>query len=72
VRGGGSTTFQTFHFSAAFASGLARVEIPSPAWSVDNLVWVPEPGAGSLFLVGLLAFAARRWRRRRFSSLKRH
>jgi hypothetical protein len=60
VGGGGSTTFQTFQFNSAFALGLTRVEIPSAAWAMDNLVWVPEPSTAALFLVGLLAWAAGR------------
>ena len=60
VGGGGSTTFQTFLFNPDFAFGLTRVEIPSPAWAMDNLVWIPEPGTISLLLVGLLALVCRR------------
>lgn len=62
VSGGGSTTFQTYQFTASFALGLTRVEIPSPAWAMDNLVWIPEPSATSLLLVGLLAWAIGRRR----------
>jgi hypothetical protein len=53
--------FQTFTFSKDF-TGLTRVEIPTWAWSLDNLyVSVPEPGTGLLFLVGAgLAWAAKR------------
>jgi hypothetical protein len=64
VGGGGSTAFQTFSFSPDFAHSLLRVEIPSPAWAMDNLVWIPEPSSTTLLLLGLLAFAARGLRRR--------
>jgi hypothetical protein len=56
--------FQTFHFGPEF-SGLTRVEIPYPGWSLDNLVVsVPEPGAGALFLLGtgLVLFRLRKRR----------
>jgi hypothetical protein len=59
VGGGGSTTFQTYQFNTAFALGLTRVEIPSGAWAMDNLVWIPEPNAAALFLTGWLVYAAR-------------
>jgi hypothetical protein len=59
VGGGGSTTFHTFLFNADFALGLTRVEIPSAAWAMDNLIWIPEPSTASLFLVGLLALVHR-------------
>ena len=62
VGGGGSTTFHTYQFNADFALGLSRVEIPSPYWAMDNLVWIPEPSAMSLFLVGVGALTFRqRW-----------
>lgn len=60
VGGGGSTTFQTFNFSPDFANGLLRVEIPSPAWAMDNLVWIPEPSSAALLLLGLLAVVFRK------------
>jgi hypothetical protein len=66
---GGITNFTTFQFGADFDSGLARVEILSPVWAMDNLVFVnvvPEPGFSALALVGLIVFglraAVRRWR----------
>ena len=50
--------FQTFYFGPEF-SGLARVEIPYPGWSLDNLVVsVPEPGTCALLLFGAGFFAA--------------
>jgi hypothetical protein len=60
VGGGGSSSFQTFYFGPAFAHGLVRVEIPSPAWAMDNLVWIPEPGAGALLVLAAALLAARR------------
>jgi hypothetical protein len=48
--------FQTFYFNKEW-SGLARVEIPTPLWSLDNLVVsVPEPNGEVLFLAAGLAF----------------
>ncbi len=42
--------FQTFYFTGF--TDLTQVEIPASSWSLDNLVVsVPEPSAGSLFLV---------------------
>jgi hypothetical protein len=60
VGGGGSSSFQTFYFGPAFAHGLVRVEIPSPAWAMDNLVWIPEPGAGALLGLAAALLAARK------------
>jgi hypothetical protein len=57
--GNGATTFETYSFGPDFAWGLTRVEIPSPVWAMDNIMYVPEPGAGSLFLLGLLTLG---WR----------
>jgi hypothetical protein len=62
--GGGATTFQTYSFGPDFASGLVRVEIPSLAWAMDNIRFVPEPGVGSLLLLGLLALNWRAARKR--------
>jgi hypothetical protein len=59
--------FQTFSFDPAF-SGLVRVEIPTIAWSLDNLTLrrsVPEPGIGALVGVGAAVLGLRRFRRRR-------
>jgi len=52
--------FETFTFEPSFASGLTRVDILSDYWAMDNLVWIPEPAAGSLLVLGLLALAGRR------------
>lgn len=65
VGGGGSSTFQTYYFGPGFAHGLVRVEIPSGRWAMDNIVWVPEPGAWLLFGVGLAGWAWQRFQRRR-------
>jgi hypothetical protein len=59
--GNGATTFHSYQFGSAFASGLVSVDIQATRWAMDNLVFtVPEPGVGSLLAVGLLAFAARK------------
>jgi hypothetical protein len=63
VGGGGSSSFQTVTFGPDFAHGLLRVEIPSPRWAMDNLVWIPEPSVACLLLLGLGALAALRKRR---------
>lgn len=68
--GAGPSTFATYTFSPAFISGLTRVDMLAPRWAMDNLVWIPEPAAGSLLALGLLALGllalalARRKRRR--------
>gem|GEM_PF-3713008 len=54
VGGGGSSSFQTFYFGSEFAHGLIRVEIPSARWAMDNLVWVPEPRVGVIWILGIL------------------
>ena len=59
--GNGATTFQNYLFTPAFAGGLTSVDILAPRWAMDNLVFgnvVPEPGMGSLVVIGLLAFAS--------------
>jgi hypothetical protein len=49
--------FETFHFGPEW-SGLTRVEIPTYGWSLDNLVvFIPEPSAVALLLVGGLVFS---------------
>ena len=53
--------FTNFSFDPAF-SGLVRVEIPTIAWSLDNLTWrrsTPEPGTGALLLVGAVLVGLR-------------
>jgi hypothetical protein len=53
---GSGSSFQTYYFDSDFLSGLVRLEVPSSVWAMDNLVFtVPEPGVGSLLLLGLLA-----------------
>jgi hypothetical protein len=59
VGGGGSSSFQKVYFGSDFAGGLLRVEIPSPAWAMDNIVWIPEP-SGAMLMVGSLLFLALR------------
>jgi hypothetical protein len=56
--------FQTFNFGTQF-SQLTRVEIPTDGWSLDKLVVsVPEPGSGSILLLGIaVLFFNRRFRR---------
>lgn len=56
---GGMNAFQTFAFNSSFNSGLSRVEIPTAKWYMDNLVFVPEPCASTLFGVGLVIFVMR-------------
>jgi len=58
----GVTSFQTFYFDSSFASGLARMEIPSTRWALDNIVFVPEPDVASLLGLGALALVIWRWR----------
>jgi hypothetical protein len=58
--------FQTFHFDPGF-SDLVRVEIPTIAWSLDNLVvsyGVPEPRLGTLVMVGAGLLGLRLLRRK--------
>ena len=63
---GTAPVFQPFSFNPAF-SGLVRVEIPYPLWSLDNLTLrrsVPEPGTGPLMGIGTVLLAIRPLRRR--------
>lgn len=59
--------FQTYYFGSGF-SDLVRVELPNDYWgSLDNLVVsydVPEPGAGTLLVVGAGLLGLRLLRRR--------
>jgi hypothetical protein len=58
--GNGATTFQSYQFSSAFASGLSSVAIDAPRWAMDNLTFgVPEPSVGAIFLLGLSALRCR-------------
>ena len=60
---GSGLKFQTYDFGSDWASGLTRVEIPYPLWSLDNLVLsIPEPTSGALLACGS-ALAV--WRNRR-------
>jgi hypothetical protein len=58
--------FQTYAFNSTFATGLVRVEMPSDAWAMDNLVFVPVPEPSSLALAGLGALTLLAWRARHF------
>ena len=58
---GVAPVFQTFSFDPGF-SDLVRVEMPTIAWSLDNLTLqrsVPEPGKGALLCVGALLLGLR-------------
>lgn len=58
---GSGSSFQTYYFDADFASGVVRVQLPSPAWAMDNIVFtVPEPSAAVLLSLGLLGFVLRK------------
>jgi hypothetical protein len=64
--------FGTFYFDQQF-SGLDRVELPNPGWSLDNLrVVVPEPSGTALLLLGASALGAFEIRRRRRKFGKPH
>ncbi len=50
---GVAPVFQTYYFSPEF-SGLIRVEIPTIAWSLDNLTLrsaASEPGTGTIVMI---------------------
>ena len=67
--GGGATTFASYTFNSGFSSGLTSVDIFAPRWAMDNLTFgnvaAPEPGTGSLLVIGWLAFVIRRSQTRR-------
>ncbi|HWQ92085.1 MAG TPA: hypothetical protein VN673_10465 [Clostridia bacterium] len=49
--------FQTFYFDPREWSGLIRVEIPHPGWSLDNLVVsIPEPASANFAAAGGLVW----------------
>jgi hypothetical protein len=55
--------FQTFYFGKDWTN-LARVEIPTSLWSLDNLVVsTPEPQASSFMLSATLVMFVRRLRK---------
>ena len=59
--GNGATTLATYTFNSDFGPRLTSVDILAPRWAMDDLVFVvPEPGAVSLVVLGLLASACRR------------
>jgi hypothetical protein len=61
---GVAPVFQTFSFDPAF-SDLVRVEVPTIAWSLDNLVLsVPEPGTNTLLALGGMLGTFASWKRR--------
>jgi hypothetical protein len=52
--------FQTFYFDSQFVN-LARVEIPTDTWSLDNMVFsyeIPETSSFTLLLAGGVTFFA--------------
>jgi hypothetical protein len=58
---GTAPVFQTYSFDPGF-SDLVRVEIPTIAWSLDNLTLrssVPEPGTGALMGIGTVLLGLR-------------
>jgi len=59
VGGGNSSSFTRYYFSSDFSQGLVRVEIPSSAWAMDNIVWVPEPSSYALLGLGSVILAVR-------------
>jgi hypothetical protein len=64
---GVAPVFTNFTFSPKF-SNLVRVEIPTIAWSLDNLTLrrgVPEPGTSALVGIGTLLVGIRSLRRKR-------
>lgn len=76
LSGGGTVTttfsgsgieFHTYYFGPEWIN-LTHVEIPSPNWSLDNLVVVPEPSAGALAIVGAAIFIFGSFQRKRKSN----
>jgi hypothetical protein len=66
--GNGATNLLNYSFDSTFISGLSSVAIQAPRWAMDNLVFgnvapVPEPGAGSLLVAGLLVIGG--WKLRK-------
>jgi hypothetical protein len=58
--------FQTFYFPPQFV-GLYQVRIPTDGWTLDNLVLsygVPEPGPGTLVMLGAGLLGLRLLRRK--------
>ncbi len=54
--------FQTFYFDERF-SQVVRFEIPGSGYALDNLVfYIPEPGSGSLLIIGTFLAIRRRAR----------
>jgi hypothetical protein len=50
--GNGASTFLSYQFNSAFASGLTSVSILANRWAMDNLAFtVPEPSVVSLALL---------------------
>lgn len=51
----GRPAFQTFYFPPEFRGMYYLSVMPTaPLWSLDNLVIIPEPSVGALFLLGAL------------------
>lgn len=58
--------FETHYFGPEWSSGLTRVEVPFPLWSMDNLVVViPEPSTAALLVTGGIMFSLRTLKRRK-------
>ena len=51
--------FRPYEFGPEWASGLAHVEVPMGAWSMDNLgIAIPEPMTSPLLVLAALLFVA--------------
>ena len=50
-----SQTFQTFYLDSSFTN-VCQVDVLCPAWSLDDIVvsGIPEPSAGTLFVLGTI------------------